>query len=160
MSASPRRRAARRLLGLLFVGALPWTIIRWTNPDGSIGYGTYFTYGLGTLFGPVGKQFALLPVYLARVAVVGPYWHQLWPTGAFLFACALVSAAFGLVGREDRRVTAGLLVMAGGASFLHAAGLAIYNDRLAVLPLGPLLVWNAAVLGYREDLWRLALLQP
>jgi len=160
MSASPRRRAVRRFVGLLLVGLPPWTVIRFVDPGGVIGYESYYTYGLGTLFGPVGAHFVLLPTYLARVAVVGPYWRQLWPTSGFLFACTLASAALGLVGREDRRVTAGLLAMAGAASVVHAAGLAAYNGRLSVLPVGALLAWNAVALGYRDALARLFFVRP
>lgn len=157
---SARRRAARRLLGLLLVGLPPWTVIKFTNLDGSVRYETYFTYGLGSALTPVTGHFVLITTYLSKVAMIGSYWHQAWPTASFLYACALASAALGLVDREDRRVTAGLLAMAGALSFMHAAGLAVTNGRLAVLPLGPLLCWNALALGYRDALVRVALMRP
>ncbi|GGN22557.1 hypothetical protein [Halarchaeum nitratireducens] len=152
-----RRRAVRILL-LCVVGALPWTIIRWTGSAG-VQYGAFFAYGLGPLSGPLGERFMLLPRYLA-VAVVDTYWRQAWPTGAFLFACALGSAALALVGREDRRVTAGLLVMSGGAELLYAVGLAGSRSDLLVLPVAPLLCWGVALLCYRDGLRRLVYLRP
>ncbi|GAD53634.1 hypothetical protein MBEHAL_2394 [Halarchaeum acidiphilum MH1-52-1] len=155
----PRRRVVRRLLVLLLVGLPPWTVIRWTNPGGSVGYDSYFAYGLGTLFGPLGRHFTLLPTYLDH-AVVTTYWQQAWPTGAFLYACALASVALGLIGREDRRVTAGLLGMAGAAELLHAVGLVHHNPRLLVLPIGTVLLWGVALARYRDALRRLVFVSP
>ncbi|MBP1953158.1 uncharacterized protein (TIGR04206 family) [Halarchaeum rubridurum] len=153
-----RRRAARRLLLLCVVGALPWTVIRWSG-DAGVQYGAFFAYGLGPLLGPLGERFTYLPRYLA-VAIIDTYWRQAWPTGAFLYACALGSAALGLLGREDRRVTAGLLVMSGGAELLYGLGLAGSRSDLLVLPVAPLLCWGVAALCYRDGLRRLVYLRP
>jgi len=154
-----RRPTSQRLLALFVVGAVPWTVIRWTNPDGTVGYDAYFSYGLGTVLGPLGRHFTFLPTYLDH-AVISAYWQQAWPTGAFLFACALASAALSVVDREDRRVTAGLLIMAGAAELLHVVGLSRYNPRLLVLPIGTALLWGVALSTYRDALRRLLFVRP
>ncbi|WP_435096549.1 TIGR04206 family protein [Halarchaeum sp. P4] len=155
---SVRRAAVRRLLVLCAVGLVPWTVIRWTDA-GRADYGAYFAYGIGDVAGPLGAHITTLPTYVSQ-AVLDAYWLQAWPTAAFLFACALASAALGLLGREDRRVTAGLLAMAGASAGLHAAGLAVHNGRLVVLPLGTLLLWSVALLAYPDALRRLVFVRP
>lgn len=153
-----RSRVSHRLLAFLVVFALPWTIIRWTE-SGVAHYGAFFAYGLGSLLGPLGGQFTTLPHYLA-MAVVDSYWRQAWPTGAFLYACAIGSAALALLNREDRRVTAGLLVMSGGAELLYGIGLTVSRPDLLVLPAAPPLCWGVALLLYRDGLRRLVYIRP
>ncbi|WP_188876423.1 TIGR04206 family protein [Halarchaeum grantii] len=153
------RRPLRRLLVLVAVGLPPWTVIQWSSGTGANGYGAYFAYGIGDVAGPLGPHFTPLPTYVSQ-AVLNAYWLQAWPTAAFLYGCALASAALALVGREDRRVTAGLLAMAGASAGLHATGLVVHNARLAVLPLGTLLLWTAALALYRDALRRLIFVRP
>lgn len=153
-----RSSVGRRFLAFLAVFAVPWAIIRWTNPDGTTGWGAFFAYGLGGVLGPLGDRFVALPRYLSMTGPM-PYWQQAWPTGAFLFACAFASAALALVGREDERVTGGLLVMAGAAAGLHALGLAL-SEGLFVLPVGPLACWALAAAAYRDAVQRLVFVRP
>lgn len=64
-----------------------------------------------------------------------------WPVGAALYALAVGSVLGGaLFGREDRRVTAALLVLAGGAHLFHALGLS-QGLRTVALPAGTLACW-------------------
>lgn len=86
---------------------------------------------------------------------------QLWPVAFAFHLIAGASAAAGLVfGREDRRVTGGLLVLAGVASLSVAYGLALRAGvgvdlgLLSVLPVGAVVTWTVAGLLYRRDLRR------
>jgi len=96
--------ARRRLLALVAVGLVPWTVVL-VGPDATL----VFAAGLldpGTLTGTDVYSYTFvhtrgLPAYLFA-----------WPLGVALYLLALTSAVVGAVtGREDRRVTAGLLLL-------------------------------------------------
>ena len=119
----------RRLLAVLVLALVPWTLL---------------SGGVLTLVFPFGlvntTPLHLTPLvdylrYTGGFAAL-PSFLQAWPTSVLLYLGALGSAFGGVVGREDRRVTGGLLVLAG----LAHAGLAVgflRMGRLAV-PLGSL----------------------
>lgn len=97
----------RRFGALLAVGAVPWLVV--LRP-GAIDL--VFAWGL---FDARTGRFVSLYDYLF-VHTLGPAGlpdHLLaWPLGALFYLGALASASLSVVGREDRRVTAGLLVLA------------------------------------------------
>jgi len=83
---------------------------------------------------------------------------QAWPLALGLHAVALASALLGLtVGREDRRVTGGVLVLAGIATFwvtlgvAHRFGVGLDASLLTVLPIGAAGTWAVAGVVYRAD---------
>lgn len=65
-----------------------------------------------------------------------------WPISSLLGAASLGSAAAG-VGwdREDRRVTTGLLVLAGLSHLGFAWGVGRRNPLATVVPIGPVVAW-------------------
>jgi len=88
---------------------------------------------------------------------------QAWPLALGLHLLAVASALVGgLSGREDRRVTGGLLVLAGIASLWVTLGLAsrvaatVGTEAGLVVPVGALATWLVAVGLYRRDLRAIA----
>ncbi len=78
-----------------------------------------------------------------------------WPVGVSLYAVALGSAVSGQVaGREDRRVTALLLVVVGLTQVSFAWGFSRRLDTLA-LPVGALVCWAVVWWFDRETMRRL-----
>lgn len=131
--------ARRRLLLVLLVGLLPWTVV--------------VTNGFWTLLHPLGLfnfsptrgwSFVFLTDYLFVRTRGLPEFILAWPTGVVVYVVALVSAALGLVDHEDRRLTAGLLVLAGLTQLSVASGFGRRTGYVAV-PVAtiamPLLVW-------------------
>ncbi|MFW6017344.1 MAG: TIGR04206 family protein [Halapricum sp.] len=109
--SSPRRR----LLLVVLVGVVPWTLVT--------------TRGLTTLFFPfgflgVGEPWRVVTIseYLFVYTQGLPDYVYAWPVGVGLYLLAVLSAALGLVDREDRRVTAGLLVLVGLTQLQFALG--------------------------------------
>ncbi|WP_049947471.1 hypothetical protein [Candidatus Halobonum tyrrellensis] len=72
-----------------------------------------------------------------------------WMLASACWLVALGSAALGRVGREDARVTAGLLSLAGAVN--ASVALSFRPSRLAV-PVGSLVLWGVAAWRYRA--WR------
>ncbi|QAU12130.1 TIGR04206 family protein [Halorubrum sp. BOL3-1] len=86
-----------------------------------------------------------------------------WPLAVGFHLTAAVSATSGAAfGREDRRVTGGLLVLAAAASLWVAAGLGVRfgvgatAGWLAVLPAGAVATFIVALGVYGRDLRRMA----
>ena len=84
-----------------------------------------------------------------------------WPLAVGFHLLAAGSATCGVaVGREDRRVTGGLLLLASAATLWVAAGLGVRfgvgstAGWLAVLPVGAVATVGVAVLAYGRDLRR------
>mgnify|MGYP000026499584 FL=1 len=128
--------ARRRLLAVLAVGALPWTVLL-------VGQTTFvFSFGLVSL-----DPFHLTNVYefLFVYTDALPRRLQAWPAGILLYAGALTSAVAGLWDFEDPRLTGGLLAFAGVAhaqvsyGLFRAYGLPL--SELPVLPLGAIASW-------------------
>lgn len=126
--------ARRRLvvLGALFV--LPWTVLL-----GSGEFTLVFPFGLANTDPPN------LTTLLAYLSFTGgfaalPAYLQAWPVSVLLYLGALASAIGGALGREDPRVTGGLLVLAGASHVGLAIGLSRAVDSLA-FPVGPFLMF-------------------
>jgi uncharacterized protein (TIGR04206 family) len=136
----------RRLLAVALLVAVPWTVI-------SIGeeYTLVFAFGL---FNTNPPQLVTLYDYLFRFTAgptTLPEYLLAWPTSLLLYCGALASALGGVFGREDRRVTAGLLVFAGLSQVSVALGLSRITGRLAI-PLGTGCLWLLAWWFYWPDL--------
>ena len=99
-SARPSRRAAL----VVAAGLVPWVLIPY-----EAGLSLVFSFGL------VNPEPFHLQTVLEYVTGPGrrPSWLLAWPTATLLYALAVGSWALSLVGLEDRRVTSGLLVLAG-----------------------------------------------
>ncbi|WP_332898722.1 TIGR04206 family protein [Haladaptatus sp. CMSO5] len=140
------RTAAGRLLTLLVVGFLPWTIIL---VNGQFTF--VFSFGLVNT-----NPFHLTNLYdyLTQFTLGLPRSLQAWPASTLLYIGALVSAATGFTGHEDERLTGGLLVFAGGAQFYLTVGL-IASLGTRVFPLGMIALWTVAWWGYGPALKRI-----
>jgi uncharacterized protein (TIGR04206 family) len=124
-AASPRRR----LLVLLSLLAVPWSVQAFTAADVTL----LFPWGLVNTNPPAATTlYRYLFVYTAGL----PDFLLAWPLSVGLYALAVGSAAGGaLLGREDPRVTAGLLLLAGLAHLSLARGFSVQPGRVA-WPLG------------------------
>ncbi|MFC6732354.1 MULTISPECIES: TIGR04206 family protein [unclassified Haladaptatus] len=141
--APSNRATIGRLLALLAVGLLPWTVILLNGQ-----FTLVFSFGLVNT-NPL--HLTNLYDYLTRFTLGLPRSLQAWPASTLLYLGALVSAATGFLGREDRRLTGGLLVFAGGAQFYLTIGLiASLGNR--VFPLGMVALWTVAWWFYGPDL--------
>jgi uncharacterized protein (TIGR04206 family) len=128
----------RNVLALLVLLALPWTVLAYET-----GFVTLvFAWGLAT---PAQGSVTSILDFLFRYTAGLPGYILAWPLGVGCYLLALLSATAGaLTGREDVRVTAGLLVCAGITSLSVARGFSVQPRRVAY-PLGvvllPALAW-------------------
>lgn len=131
-----------RLAVLVALAAVPWTVI--------------LAGGRPTLVFPFGlldagsMRLVLLHDLFARGGGL-PRTPGLLPASVLLYLGALASATAGLAGREDRRVTGGLLVLAGLAHLGVAFSLR-HRPRYVAVPAGPVLLLAAAWWLYGRDL--------
>lgn len=126
----------------------PWAFVNTTPIDSEQ---AVHVYTVVEYFSTPGQSFERLPGSL-----------QAWPLALGLYLLAAASAVGGWVfDREDRRVTAGLLVLAGIASLWVTVGV---SSRLAttpnsnpstVLPIGAVVTLAVVVWFYRDGLRRL-----
>lgn len=105
-------------------------------------------YPIWTYFLDQPRAFSALPVSI-----------RVWPLGVGFHLLAACSAGLGVVfGREDRRVTAGLLVCAAVATLWVGLGVAgrfgvgAGASWLTVLPVGPVVTLGVVWAAYRADL--------
>jgi len=126
-----------RFLLVLALAVLPWTVVS--------------ARGIVTFLHPLGllnltpPHLVFLPEYLLVYTRGLPDYILAWPVGVLLYLGALASAAGGLVGREDRRVTAGLLALVGLTQLSVAAGFSRRFGYVAV----PLVTVAAAAIAWR-----------
>jgi uncharacterized protein (TIGR04206 family) len=123
----------RRLGALLVVGAAPWLIVPYPGS-----FDLVFAWGL---VGTRNVHFVSLYDYLF-VYTLGPTGlpnHLLaWPLGTLFYLGALANASLSIVGREDRRITAVLLVLAAAMSLRMWWGLSTVGST--TVPLGAALL--------------------
>jgi uncharacterized protein (TIGR04206 family) len=110
--------------------AIPWSIQTFTG-----GRPPTYVFAWGLLnTDPFGVAF--LWDFLFRYTMGLPSYILAWPLSVGCYLLALASATTGrVVGREDRRVTAGLLAAAAVAQVSLARGFSFQPDR-AAWPLG------------------------
>ncbi len=124
------------VLGALL--AIPWSVQVFAVGDATF----LFAWGLVNTNPPsVTTLFDFLFVYTRGL----PAYILAWPLSTLFYAAALASAAVGWrTGREDPRVTAGLLVVAAVAQFRLAWGFSIQPGRIA---------WPVASVAFLAVAW-------
>jgi len=117
--------------------------------DGAVGVGGYPVWAY---FLDQPRPFATLPPSI-----------RAWPLAVGFHLIAAASATAGVaLGREDRRVTGGLLLLAAAASLWVAVGLGVRfgvgstAGWFAVLPAGAVATLVVALAGYGRDLYGIA----
>ena len=140
----------RRLAVLCLLSVLPWTVT--VYPEGT---GLVFPWGL---LSP-SPAFGVVPIhdyYLTHTyASALPPYLLAWGVSTAAYALAVASAAAGtVVAREDRRVTAALLLVAAVAHLRFTLG----TDYAGItsVPLGPAVLVTTAWWFYADDLRRIA----
>lgn len=138
-SSDTTRYHARRLLAVLCLALVPWSIQQFARGD------VTFVFAWGLLnTNPV--NVTTLFDFLFRYTQGLPEYILAWPVGVGCYLVAVASAVVGAVtGREDRRLTAAALVLAGATQLELARGFSVQPGRTA-WPLGTVLLW--AVAGY------------
>jgi uncharacterized protein (TIGR04206 family) len=138
MSQAPSSR--RDLVVVAALAAVPWSVQVFTTGDATF----LFAWGLVNV-NPL--HVTTLTDFLFRYTMGLPDYILAWPLGVLFWALAVVSAAVGAVaGREDGRVTAGLLVLAGLTQLSVAAEFSLQPNRVAY-PVGTAVLW--AVVWWR-----------
>jgi len=139
-----------RLLVLVLAAALPWTVVAIAGR----GMTTVFAFGLVDLNPAVDPTTRVLPLPdLLRYGGGLPRNPELLPASVVLYLAALASAAAGPVGREDTRLTAGLLVLAG-VTHLGVAHAFLHRPGYTAVPLGAVVLVALAWWFYWQDLRR------
>jgi uncharacterized protein (TIGR04206 family) len=149
-SASPAdgesaRTRLRRPAALLALAAVPWVVV---PADGRLL--AVFPWGLATT-APVTVT-SLWDYYFVYTDTL-PRRLRAWPTATLLHAGALAYALIGTYrpGLEDRRVTGGVVVLAGASNLVVTAGL--LRVGAPAFPAGTVLAWAAAWWLYGPDLY-------
>jgi uncharacterized protein (TIGR04206 family) len=127
---------SRRVLVLVALAVVPWSVQVF-----SVGDATFlFPWGLLNT-----NPLHVTPItdFLFRYTMGLPNYILAWPLGTLLWVGALASAVFGFFDREDPRVTAGLLVLAGVTQLSVAAGFSVQPYRTAY-PTGTFALWLVA----------------
>jgi len=138
----PRATPWRVLAAVLSCGLLPWSVQ--TFADGGVPF-LRFAWG-GLSFSPV-LYARTLTEYLA---LSGSPLLVPWVVAAACWVLAVASASLALVGREDPRVTAGLLVLAGAVNASVAVRFGLQPVRTGY-PVGTLALWAVAAWRYRAS---------
>ena len=131
---SDRRRAARRFLVAFALGLVPWTVLVAADPT--------FVFAFGLLNADTRSL-----VWVHDDLRLSPYGRSAaidsWLVGAGVYVAALASALGGVHGREDRRLTGGVLVVAG-VSQVPLVGAFSRRPGTLALPFGSALLLVAA----------------
>jgi uncharacterized protein (TIGR04206 family) len=123
----------RRLLAVVAVGLVPWSLV---FAGGELTL--VFAFGL---VDPAPLHLTDVLTYTFVYTLGLPDFLFAWPVGVGLYLLALASVVSGhLFGREDRRVTAVLLVLVGVTQVSFAWGLTGRMRTFAV-PLGTVACW-------------------
>jgi uncharacterized protein (TIGR04206 family) len=155
-SQSPDDRTAsdwcslpRRLVWFLVVGLVPWTVTLYPGGSG-------FVFPWGLLSTEPALQFVSVTKYFfvyTRALTLPPHLLS-WGVSTIVYAMAFASAAGATaIDREDRRVTAALLLIAAIAHLRFTLG----TDHAGVtsLPVGPVALFALAWWFHSDDLSRL-----
>jgi uncharacterized protein (TIGR04206 family) len=124
----------RRLAAILALGVVPWSIVLAGSELTLV-----FSFGL---VDPQPFFFTDLYTYVTVFTEGLPQFLRAWPIGTGIYALAVVSALSGvLFDREDRRVTALLLVLVGLTQLSFAWGFTRRALTVA-FPVGTVLSWT------------------
>lgn len=134
------RGALRRLAGLVALGLVPWTVLL-------VGDRATLVFAFGFLDAD-SLHLVWLPELLARGGGL-PRNPELLPLGVLFYGAALASAAGGAAGREDPRLTGGLLALAG-VTHLGVAYSVLHRAAYTPLPLGTLLLVGSGLWYWRR----------
>jgi len=138
---TPTVRSRVAALGLLGLLAVPWSVQVFSGRDATL----LFAWGLVNT-NPL--MVTTLPEFLFLYTQGLPEYILAWPLSVGLYAAALVSAGVGWwTSREDRRVTAGLLVVAAVAQAQLAWGFSVQPSRVA-WPVGSVALVAVAAAHY------------
>ncbi|RLM59392.1 TIGR04206 family protein [Halobellus sp. Atlit-31R] len=119
------RSTPRTVLALLALLAVPWSVQVFSGRDATF----LFAWGL---FNTNPVQVTTLSDFLFVYTQGLPEYILAWPLSVALYGLALASAVVGWrTGREDPRVTAGLLVVAAVAQLRLAWGFSVQPYRTA-----------------------------
>jgi|AntDeeMinimDraft_4_1070355.scaffolds.fasta_scaffold00017_50 uncharacterized protein (TIGR04206 family) len=123
------RPPVRRLVAVLLLGVAPWVVVRFPGQfDMVFSWGWINSYNWNVV-----TMWEYLFEYTLGLRSL-PRHLQAWPVATVLYLCALTSASSGAaVATEDRRVTAGLLVLAALSILRYTIG--FNNPRATVVPL-------------------------
>ncbi|MFP4625581.1 MAG: TIGR04206 family protein [Natronomonas sp.] len=139
-----------RLCLLLVAGVVPWIVVLG-------GGGVSFVHAFGILtLDPT--TLTNLYEYLFVLTDGLPRRLQVWPASVLLYSAAVASAFGGILGREDPRLTAGLLVFAGIAQVHLAYGLV--RVGVTVVPVAPIVLWGIVWWAYWPMVRNRGLLGP
>lgn len=139
-----------RLAAVAAAGLLPWVVVIGQGPGAAVSL--VFSFGL---VNPAPLHVTPLPTYLLVLTRGLPESLLAWPVAALLYGLAFASASSARVaGREDRRVTGGLLVLAG-LSLLPVAATVGRPATVVAVPLGTVGLWLVAWVGYGDALVRI-----
>ncbi|QIB77450.1 TIGR04206 family protein [Haloferax volcanii] len=133
---SPARRRLRLLL-VFVLGLVPWSVQTFTTGSATL----LFPWGLvGSATGSV----TTITDFFLRFTMGLPDYILVWPVGVACYLVALGSALSGvLFGREDVRLTAAGLALAGVTQLEVARGFSVQPGRTA-WPVGTVLLWAVA----------------
>ncbi|MFC7097583.1 TIGR04206 family protein [Halobaculum marinum] len=135
----PRATPRRVLAAVLVCGLVPWSVQTFSSSSVP-----FFRFAWGGLsLTPVVTP-RLLPTYfgLSRYPLL-----YRWALASLCWLLAVGSAALALVDREDPRVTAGLLVLAGAVNASVALSFGLQPLRTGY-PVGTLALWAVAAWRY------------
>ena len=142
----PAPPAGRRLLATVAAGLVPWLVVR--------SAGTWSLVLAVGLAAPPSPHVTPVWTYVLDLTAGLPPSLSAWPVATLLWGAAVASAAGGLLfGREDRRLTGGLLVLAG-LSLLPVAAFLSRRAGVWALPVGTAALWLVAWWGHGDALAR------
>jgi uncharacterized protein (TIGR04206 family) len=131
------------VLGVVGLLAVPWSVQVFSGRDATL----LFAWGLVNTNPPM---VTTLPEFLFLYTMGLPEYILAWPLSVGLYAAAIASAGVGWwTGREDPRVTAGLLLVAAVAQAQLAWGFSIQPNRVA-WPVGSAALVAVAAAYYRS----------
>jgi len=138
----PRSVRAVSAVGVIVLLVVPWTVVPFPG-----GYSLVFPWGSAST-NPlhVTPLWEFLFRYTGGIESLPPRLFA-WPLATLFYGVAVLGALAGLLGREDRRLTAGALVLAGFVHLRLTAGLSGIGET--AIPVGALLAFVVAWWHYR-----------
>lgn len=137
MTPRPPEWLTGRRFGVVALAAVPWTVL--VYPEG---VDLVFAWGLVSWPPHVTSVWTYAVQYSGGFGGL-PRHLQAWPLSAGLYALAVCSTALARWGREDRRVTAGLLGLAAANQAVFALG-AARPAGITAAPVGVVVVLAVA----------------